>query len=46
MYTIDLEIFSYDKFCVVGTTPYPAYTRDNLCWKLETIFHHSVKGAE
>jgi hypothetical protein len=26
--------------------PFIAYTRDDLCRKLETIFDHSVKGAE
>ena len=26
--------------------PFIAYTRDDLCRKLETIFNHLVKGAE
>ena len=33
------------SICVCINFPFIAYTHDNLCQKLETIFNLSVKGA-
>ena len=40
------RIFGGYSVCVRILFPFVAYTRDDLCRKLETIFNHSVKDAE
>ena len=40
------EINIQRSVCVRVPFPFIAYTYDDLCRKLETIFNHSVKGAE
>ena len=55
VFQFGVKIFSFAEFlevnfqhsvCVRIPFPFIAYTRDDLCRKLETIFNHSVKGAE
>ena len=41
-----LEVNIQHSVCVRILFPFIAFTRDDLCRILETIFNHSVKGAE
>ena len=41
-----LEVNIQHSVCVHILFPFIAYTHDDLCRKLETIFNHSVKGVE
>ena len=41
-----LEVNIQHSVCVRIPFPFIAYTHDDLYRKLETIFNHSVKGAE
>ena len=41
-----LEVNIQHSVCERIPFPFIAYTHDDLCRKLETIFNHSVKGAK
>ena len=41
-----LEVNIQHSVCVHILFPLTTYACDDLCRKLETIFNHSVKGAE